>query len=178
MTPARSGGRDMGSIATAVTTIDGVRVADAGERLERAGASLARWGVVVVLAWIGATKFTAEEARGIVSLVEHSPLMAWMYDVLSMQAASNLIGVAELAAAALLAARRWAPRAAVAGAAVAVATFVVTLSFIATTPGAIDLSHGIPLPGGAAQFLAKDLALLGASVWALGDALRGVAREM
>lgn len=168
----------MGGIALAGTRVDGARLAVVGERIERAGASLARWGVVVVLAWIGATKFTAEEARGIVPLVEHSPLMAWLYDLLSVQGASNLIGVAELAAATLLAARRWAPRAAVAGAAMAVATFVVTLSFIATTPGAIDLSHGLPLPGGAAQFLAKDLALLGASLWALGDALRGVARDM
>ena len=145
------------------------------ERLERAGASLARWGVVLALAWIGAAKFTPEEAQGIAGLVEESPLMSWMYGVWSRQAASNVIGTVEIAAAAMLAARRWAPRAAAVGAAVAIATFLVTLSFMLTTPGAVDFSRLVPMPGGAAQFLLKDVALLGASVWALGDALRGVA---
>jgi uncharacterized membrane protein YkgB len=139
--------------------------------LERLGTSVARWGLVVVLAWIGATKFTSEEAHGIHALVEHSPLVAWMYALWSEQATSNVIGVLELVAALGLALRTWVPRAAVVGGLMATATFVVTLSFIASTPGTLDLSHGVPLPGGAAQFLIKDLVLLGASLWATGDAL-------
>lgn len=147
---------------------------DIAPRLEQAGASIARWGVVLALGWIGLTKFTAGEAEGIAGLVEHSPFVAWMYDVWSRQATSNVIGVAELLAATLIAGRRWWATGAALGALLAIATFLVTLSFIATTPGSIDLSHGIPLPGGAAQFLLKDVALLGGSVWALGDALRAV----
>ena len=162
----------MTGIAVPVT----VELGATGARLERAGGSIARWGVVIALAWIGATKFTPEEARGIEALMRHSPLLSWVYAVLDVQAASNAIGVVELVAAALLAARRWAPRAAVVGAAIAVGTFLVTLSFILTTPGAIDLSHGVPLPGGPAQFLVKDVALLGGAVWALGDALREAGR--
>lgn len=154
-----------------VTRLARVDLSRAARAIERAGTAVGRWGVVLVLAWIGATKFTPEEARGIRGLVEHSPLVAWMYAVWSERTASSVIGVMELAAALLLALRSWAPRAAVVGGLMAVATFVVTLSFIASTPDAIDLSHGIPLPGGAAQFLIKDLVLLGASLWATGDAL-------
>ena len=139
---------------------------------ERAGAEVGRWGLVIVLAWIGATKFTAEEARAIHGLIAPSPLMSWMYAVWSEQAASNVIGVLELVAALLLALRTIAPRAAVVGAAMATGTFVVTLSFILSTPGTIDFTHAVPLPGGPAAFLVKDLVLLGASLWALGDALR------
>jgi uncharacterized membrane protein YkgB len=159
-------------MVVAGTRMDAAR---AGVMLERAGASLARWGVVLALGWIGATKFTPEEARGIAALLDHSPLLSWMYLVWSEQGASNAIGVVEIVAAALLAARRWWPRLAAVGAALAVATFLVTLSFMLTTPGTIDTTHGMPLPGGAAQFLIKDVVLLGASLWALGDALGAVA---
>lgn len=39
---------------------------------------LLRYGLVLVLGWIGAMKFTAYEAEGIKSLIETSPLMSWM----------------------------------------------------------------------------------------------------
>ena len=72
---------------------------------EKLGAFLIRYGLVLVLGWIGAMKFTAYEAEGIKTLVETSPLMSWMYKVLSLQATSNVIGMAELTAAALIAIR-------------------------------------------------------------------------
>jgi uncharacterized membrane protein YkgB len=168
-------GSAMGERMSADAGGRGVDLVRTSVLVQRAGMSIARWGVVLTLAWIGATKFTPAEARGIKALIEHSPLLAWMYVVWSEQGASNVIGVLEILAAALLAARPWAPRPAVVGAAMAVATFVVTLSFMLTTPGAIDMTHGMPLPGGAAQFLVKDVVLLGASLWALGDALRATA---
>jgi uncharacterized membrane protein YkgB len=47
--------------------------------------------------------------------------------------------------------------------------FLTTLSFLVTTPGvwAADAGGFPALPG---QFLIKDLALLGISVWTLGEA--------
>jgi len=49
--------------------------------------------------------------------------------------------------------------------------FASTLSFLFTTPG-VTAASGFPvlsvLPG---QFLLKDLVLIGASLWTLGDAL-------
>jgi uncharacterized membrane protein YkgB len=47
--------------------------------LEDVGKQIVNWGLVVVLAWIGAMKFTAYEAMGIQPLVAHSPLVGWMY---------------------------------------------------------------------------------------------------
>lgn len=51
-------------------------------RVRALGAFLARYGLVLVLGWIGAMKFTAYEAEGIKPLVETSPLMSWMYQLL------------------------------------------------------------------------------------------------
>ena len=45
---------------------------------ERLGAFFIRYGLVLVLGWIGAMKFTAYEAQGIKSLVETSPFMSWL----------------------------------------------------------------------------------------------------
>ena len=67
-------------------------ISTAKNAFEKLGAFLIRYGLVLVLGWIGAMKFTAYEAEGIKSLVETSPLMSWMYRVFSVQATSNIIG--------------------------------------------------------------------------------------
>jgi uncharacterized membrane protein YkgB len=141
-------------------------------RTEAVGRELARYGLVVVVGWIGFMKFTGYEAEGIRPFVAHSPLMSWVYGLMSVQGFSTLLGVVEVAIALLIAARPFAPRAAVLGSALAVGMFLTTLSFLATTPGVWEPSvGGFPalsaLPG---QFLIKDLALLGIALWSLGEA--------
>jgi len=54
-----------------------------------------------VLDWT--TKVYYYEANGIKPFVENSPFMSWMYSVWSVQAASNVIGVIEVASAVLIA---------------------------------------------------------------------------
>src|SRR5882724_344452 len=140
--------------------------------LEGAGAVLSRYGLVVILLLIGILKFTPAEADGIQPLVAHSPFMSWMYFVLSKQGVSNFIGIIELLVALLLALRPISPRASFVGSLGAIATFLLTTSFLFTTPGAIELGHGVEILGGAGQFLIKDLVLLGASFWTAAEALR------
>jgi uncharacterized membrane protein YkgB len=141
-------------------------------RLTALSEILIRYSVVVVLGWIGAMKFTGFEAGAIEGLVASSPFTAWLYGVLSVQATSNLIGVIEIATAALLIAGAWSARAAVAGAAAAAFTFLLTSSFLLTAPVWETSLGGFPAlsvtPG---QFLLKDLVLLAAAVFLLGRAL-------
>ena len=82
--------------------IDPVESARRTLNLEEIGSTVARWGLILCLLFIGLAKFTQEEARGIQPLVAHSPLMAWMYSVWSIQGVSNVIGTIELALAVLL----------------------------------------------------------------------------
>jgi uncharacterized membrane protein YkgB len=49
------------------------------ERLNTIGIHITRYGLVIVLLWIGGMKFTAYEAEGIKPLVANSPLMGWVY---------------------------------------------------------------------------------------------------
>ena len=136
------------------------------------GLHIVRYGLVVVIAWIGAMKFTAYEASGIEPMVRNSPLLGWTYALLSVRGFSNVLGVVEIAIAALIALRPLSPKLAAVGSAAAVAMFVTTLTFLFSTPGWEPSLGGFPslavVPG---QFLLKDLVLLGGSMWSLGEAL-------
>jgi uncharacterized membrane protein YkgB len=143
-----------------------------GARLERVGHHIVRYGLALVLMWIGAMKFTTYEATGIQPLVANSPVMGWLYEIFSVQALSALLGVTEITGAAMIALRPVSAVAAAAGSALAAGMFLVTLSFLLSTPGWEPTAGGFPalsvVPG---QFLLKDVVLLGAAVWSLGEAL-------
>jgi reactive chlorine resistance protein C len=142
-----------------------------------AGRLLVRYGLVAVIAWIGALKYTTYEATAIQPLIAHSPLLNWLYTIFSVRTFAAVLGTAEITAALLIAARPWWPRVSAAGSAFGVLLFLSTLSFLFTTPGVTGApAGGFPvlsvLPG---QFLLKDLVLIGAALWTLGDSL-GAAR--
>jgi reactive chlorine resistance protein C len=143
-------------------------------RLAAIGIHISRYGLVVVLLLIGVLKFTAGEAAGIQPLVAHSPLMSWMYAVLSVQGTSNAIGIIEIVIAVLIGLRPVLPKASFAGSLGGAITFLLTISFLFTTPGAVALKYGFPVLGGAGQFLIKDLVLLGASLWTAAEAFAAV----
>ena len=136
-----------------------------------AGRQLVRYGLVVVIAWIGALKYTSYEAAAIQPLIAHSPVFSWLYSIFSVRAFAAVLGTAEIIAALLIAIRPLAPRLSVIGSVMGVLLFLSTLSFLFTTPGA-TAAGGFPvlsvLPG---QFLLKDLVLVSASLWTLGDSL-------
>jgi uncharacterized membrane protein YkgB len=119
---------------------------------------------VFLLTLIGSFKFFAFEAQGIEPLLEHSPFLSWMPRVLGVRGASDFIGVFEVGAGLLIAVRRVRPRWSAYGSLAASFTFLVTLSFLFTTPGATDPSGEL---GG---FLLKDLILLGAALYTAGEA--------
>ena len=144
--------------------------AGVGSRLEAAGIQISRYGLVAVLLLIGGLKFTSAEAAGIQPLVAHSWLMSWMYGVWSVQGVSNLIGVTELTVAALITLRPISGKASFAGSLGGAIIFLFTLSFLFSTPGALELKSGFPMLGGTGQFLIKDLVLLGASLWTAAEA--------
>jgi reactive chlorine resistance protein C len=147
-------------------------------RLESLGVGLLRYSLVAVLLYFGLFKFTPTEARAIQPLVEHSPFMFWIYSILEVDMVSRLVGVAELTIAGLILARPWSRRLSAAGSLAAVGLFLITLSFLLTTPGMWQLVDGFPAPSGAAGFLLKDVFLLGAAVVTAGEAGRRERRRV
>ena len=141
-------------------------------QVEAVGRELTRYGLVVVVGWIGLMKFTTYEAEGIRPFVANSPRMSWVYGLISVPGFSARLRVVEVTIALLIAARPFAPRISALGSALAVGVFLTTLSFLVTTPGVWEASAGgfpalSAVPG---QFLIKDLAQLGISLWTPGEA--------
>ena len=60
--------------------------------IQAAGALVLRYGLVLVVGWIGLMKFTGYEAKGIEPLVVHSPFMSWIYSFLSVETFSESAG--------------------------------------------------------------------------------------
>ncbi len=144
-----------------------------GHQLVAFSEGLLRATVVIVLGWVGAMKFTGYEAGAIEGLVASSPLTSWLYSVLTLQGASNLIGTIELLTATLLIVGIWSARASMIGAASSVLTFLVTSSFLLSAPVTEASLGGFPslsvVPG---QFLLKDLVLVAAALYLLGRSLQ------
>ncbi len=141
------------------------------ERLCSVGQVVSRYGLALTLAWIGFGKYVKMESR---VLIEHSPLMSWVYDVFSVNTIARGLGTLEIVAAILISCRPLSARLSAVGSAMAIVLFCGTLSFLFTTPGVISRFAGpIPvlsaLPG---QFLLKDVVLMGVAIWSLGEALQ------
>lgn len=134
-------------------------------RLATAGRGVLRYGLVFLLLMWGAFKFFAFEAEAIRALVGNSPFMRWLYPALGVRGASALIGLVEVTAALFIALRVWKPRLSALGSLMAAGTFLCTLSFLFTAPGAF--SPDSPFGG----FLMKDLILLGAALTTAAEAL-------
>ena len=139
--------------------------------LSSIGQAVSRYGLALTLVWIGFGKYIKMEAR---VLIEHSPLMSWVYDVFSANTVARGLGTLEIVAAILIALRPFSARLSAIGSAMAIVLFCGTLSFLFTTPGVATRFVGpIPvlsaLPG---QFLLKDVVLMGVAIWTLGEALQ------
>ena len=137
------------------------------------GAGATRFALVAVFLWFGLLKFTDYEASGIAPLVMNSPLVMWLHGLFGIAGTAHFLGVYEILTGLLIASRRWQPRLAAIGGAMAVLTFLVTLSFMFSTPGVVQPGFDNPLalspmPG---QFLLKDLVLLCASFWVMVTAV-------
>ncbi|WP_338763869.1 DUF417 family protein [Nocardia vulneris] len=154
-----------------MSTITRTSTVDRVTALPQLGAAISRYGLALVILWIGAMKFFSFEAQGIQSLIASSPLMSWLYDFLSVDALSAVIGVVEVVIGLLIVAWRFAPRAALLGSLGAVLLFLTTLSFMLTSPGVWQPGYGFPFLGAGGGFLLKDLVLLGVSVVTAGEAL-------
>jgi len=161
---------------TATTSIKSINsnsnISSLGDTITLIGDYALRYSIVVILAWIGAMKFTAYEANAIQGLVASSPLTSWLYSVFTVEAAAKLIGVVEIVTAAAILFSTLHRNIAIVGSIAAIITFAMTSSFIFTAPVWEASLGGFPalnvVPG---QFLLKDLVLLAAAISLLGKTL-------
>lgn len=133
------------------------------------GALLVTYALALIFVWFGCLKFTQYEAAGIAPLVMNSPLVAWWHGLFGIAGTSHMLGVYEILTGVLIATRPFLPRLAAIGGAMATICFLVTVTFLLSTPTTVQPGFDTPLalsafPG---QFLLKDVVLLAVSIWIL-----------
>lgn len=163
------------------------------------GLSLTRFGLVVVLVWIGALKIYKYEADGIVPFVANSPVMSFFYKYPAPDYAKHInpegalvpsnrawheanhtytfaigLGALIVAYGLMIALNPWLPQVAAVGSALVVIMSMVTLSFLVTTPESWvphlgDSEHGFPLLSGRGRLVVKDFIMLGAAWVTMAD---------
>src|SRR5262249_50218145 len=102
--------------------------------------------------------------------IENSPILSWLHALFGVQGASDVIGVIELSTAAALILGAFQPIFSALGAAMSAATYLITLSFLLSTPGVAEGTASRLPP---AHFLLKDFVLLAASLSLLFASLQG-----
>ena len=141
----------------------------AASRLDAIAQWLVLYALVIVFLWFGGMKFTAYEASGIAPFISNSPIVGWLHELFGIAGASRFLGVYEVLTGILIALRPVSPRLSAIGGAMGIFTFLITCSFLLTTPGVAEpAAGGFPaisaIPG---QFLLKDIVLLCVSLWVL-----------
>jgi len=139
------------------------------------GVSLA--GVVLPLLLIGILKFTQYEIDALKPLIAGTPWLAWLHPVLGEAWTSYMLGIVELATAALFLASPWSARAGIIGGALGAITFATTTSIFFALPVWEKSLGGFPYLDPTGSFLIKDIALLGISLFVLGESLAREAAE-
>ncbi|MGY3053255.1 putative membrane protein YkgB [Pedobacter sp. UYEF25] len=139
--------------------------------LQKWGFYLIRYGLALVLIWIGILKFTPYEAEGIAPLASNSPVMSWLPSMLGVVGFAKLLGVIEITTGLLICCRPFMAILSAWGSVAAAITFLITLTFLFSTPGIVQPGYSFPfispMPG---QFIIKDVVLLGASLYTAGEA--------
>lgn len=120
--------------------------------------------MVAIFIWFGIQKFTPYAAEAIAPLIANSPLMRWL-GVFGERGEAKIVGTIELTTAAVLIIGSVIPIASAVGAAMACVAFLLTTSFVFSTPGITQKSStGFPIISTLLeQFLLKDIVLLAAS---------------
>src|SRR5438445_5575332 len=103
--------------------------------VDKISAFVLRYGLVLVVFWIGCLKFTAYESKGVFNHASHSPLLVWAYHILDVRDFSRGLGVVEIAIALLIAAGPVWPKLSIVGSLAGIGMFLTTMSFVIKTLG-------------------------------------------
>ena len=170
---------------------------------DRIGMHGMRIAIAIVFLWIGGLKFVPYEADSITPFVANNPVMSLFYahpdqyaqhltregDLKPVERAwqaanhtyafSRGLGAVELTIGLLTLAGLVSRRLGLVGAALAVGTSFVTLSFLVTTPEAWvpalgDAQHGFPFLSGGGRLVLKDVMLMAGGWLVLVDSARAV----
>ena len=123
--------------------------------------AILRWVMVLIFISFGIQKFTPQSAHGIALYISNSPFVSWLR-VFGIRGEADVLGSIELTTAVLLACGAFVPILSAISSLMGIGTFLITWSFLFTTPGVVKWSlSSDPIAWNlTGEFLYKDIVLL------------------
>jgi uncharacterized membrane protein YkgB len=174
---------------------------------DRLSVTMTRFGLIVVLLWIGGLKAFQYEADGIVPFVANSPFMNFFYKHSAPEYKAHMnpegklipenrawhesnhtylfaygLGTVIVLYGLMLCLNPWRPDVAAVGSFLVIIMSLVTLSFLITTPESWvpalgDADHGFPYLSGRGRLVLKDAIMLGAGFVTMADSAKSYLRK-
>lgn len=175
---------------------------ESAAKCDRIGIVVARFGLIVVLIWIGGLKAFRYEDEGIVPFVANSPFMSFFFRESAGEYRQHMnregelvpanrewherngtyvfaygLGSVIVAFGAMIALHPWLPQVSALGSFLVFGMSLVTLSFLITTPECWvpalgSPEHGYPLLSGAGRLVVKDAIMAGAALVTMADSAK------
>jgi uncharacterized membrane protein YkgB len=135
------------------------------------GQSLFRYGLGIILIWLGIMKFKNSEALQIEQAMAQTALFKWMLKYVTIYAFSQIIAWIQIAAGVLIMLKpvssslsRW-------GGAMAMVVFLAGILVFFTSGIVWQTGYGFPELSRAGHAFLKDFILFGAAAWCFSDSL-------
>ncbi|HEY4417716.1 MAG TPA: DUF417 family protein [Verrucomicrobiae bacterium] len=181
-------------------------VLEKAAKMDKLGVAVTRFGLIIVLMWIGGLKICRFEAQSIAPFVANSPLMSFFYadpgnykSHMNPEGAAvpaniewheknrtfifaDCLGAVIVLYALLLCFHPWRPEIAALGGFLVFTMSCATLSFLITTPECWvpalgDPDHGFPFLSGAGRLVIKDAIMMGAALVVMADSAKAWLRK-
>ena len=132
---------------------------------------LLRYGLAIVLIWLGVTKLRSSEQESIRHLIENSALLTWMFRYVATSVVVSIIAYGQIVCGVMIGLKNLSDKAAFWGSVIIVIGCIVSVSFIFTSDMVWHPSFRFPDLSKAGQSIIKDLILLAAASWCTAETI-------
>lgn len=139
--------------------------------LKTLGKGLLRYGLGLVVIWLGILKFKNFEAEYLRDLISETFLLSWVLKVVTPYVLSQILAYVQIVAGVFILIKPLSRKLSFWGSFLAVVMFVVSISLLFSTEIVWQTGYGFPELSKAGQSILKDFVLLGAACWCVGDSM-------
>ncbi|WP_185968801.1 DUF417 family protein [Carboxylicivirga sp. M1479] len=140
-----------------------------GKTFKIAGRFLLRYGLAIVLIWLGLMKLKNIEADYLKDVLANSSLFNWLLKYFTSYAFSQIVAYLQMALGVLIALKPVARKVSFWGGLVATVILFISVSTLLTSSYVWLSPYGFPELSKLGQSILKDVVLLGAALWCVGD---------
>jgi len=133
------------------------------------GQFILRYGLAIAFIWLGMLKLKNSEADYLKEVLSNSSLFSWMLSYITPYAFSQLIAYLQMMIGVAIAAKPVARKISFWGGVVASVILLISVSTLFTSGYVWQAPYGFPELSKLGQSILKDIILLGAAMWCVGD---------